>query len=67
MFFQKYKGLILAIAGAVIYIVTTLYFKDLEYVYKICIKISAGIMIIVGGIIVEDANRFYKKQRDNNV
>lgn len=67
MFFQKYKGLILAIAGAVIYIVTTLYFKDLEYVYKICIKISAVIMIIVGGIIVEDANRFYKKQRDNNV
>ncbi|ENQ3080397.1 hypothetical protein ACEOWG_003689 [Bacillus cereus] len=64
MFFQKYKGLILAIAGAVIYIVTTLYLKDLEYVYRVCIKISAGIMIVVGGIIVEDSNRFYKKKAE---
>ncbi|WP_035436018.1 hypothetical protein [Bacillus sp. UNC322MFChir4.1] len=67
MFFQKYKGSILAIAGAVIYMVTTLYFKDLEYVYRVCIKISAGIMIIIGGIMIEESNRFYKKQRDNNV
>lgn len=67
MFFQKYKGLILAIAGAVIYMVTTLYFKDLEYVYRVCIKISAGIMIIIGGIMIEGSNRFYKKQRDNKV
>ncbi|MGG2018015.1 hypothetical protein [Bacillus sp. S10(2024)] len=67
MFFQKYKGLILAVAGAVIYMVTTLYFQDLEYVYRLCIKIFAGIMIIVGGIMIEDSNRFYKKQRDNNV
>lgn len=67
MFFQKYKGLILAIAGAVIYMVTTLYFKDLEYVYRVCIKISAGVMIIIGGIMIEGSNRFYKKQRDNKV
>lgn len=67
MFFQKYKGSILAIAGAVIYMVTTLYFKDLEYVYRVCIKISAGIMIIIGGIMIEGSNRFYKKQRDNKV
>ncbi|MFI8708385.1 hypothetical protein ACIGHG_15135 [Bacillus sp. NPDC077411] len=67
MFFQKYKGLILAVAGAVIYMVTTLYFKDLEYGYRVCIKIFAAIMIIVGGIMIEDSNRFYKKQRDNNV
>ena len=67
MFFQKYKGLILAVAGAVIYMVTTLYFKDLEYGCRVCIKIFAAIMIIVGGIMIEDSNRFYKKQRDNNV
>ncbi|WP_020060287.1 hypothetical protein [Bacillus sp. 123MFChir2] len=67
MFFQKYKGLILTIVGAVIYMVTTLYFKDLEYVYRVCIKIFAAIMIIVGAIMIEDSNRFYKKQRDNNV
>ncbi|WP_242217693.1 hypothetical protein [Bacillus cereus group sp. BfR-BA-01380] len=67
MFFQKYKGSILAIVGAVIYMITTLYFKDLEYVYRVCIKILAGIMIIIGGIMIEESNRFYKKQRDNNV
>ncbi|HDX9579205.1 TPA: hypothetical protein ROX88_002779 [Bacillus pseudomycoides] len=67
MFFQKYKGSILAIVGAVIYMVTTLYFKDLEYVYRVCIKISAVIMIIIGGIMIGESNRFYKKQRNNNV
>lgn len=67
MFLQKYKGLILGIVGAVIYILSVFYLTDLDYMYKTCIKLFSAILIIIGWVIACESNSFYKKKGNNDV
>ncbi|WP_142330121.1 hypothetical protein [Bacillus pseudomycoides] len=63
MFLQKYKGLILGIVGAVIGVISFVYLKDLDYIYKTCLKLFSVTLIIIGWVIACDSNHFYKKRR----
>ncbi|MDM5152624.1 hypothetical protein QUF88_01220 [Bacillus sp. DX1.1] len=63
MFIQKYKGLILGIVGAVILALSVIYLKDLDYIYRACIKIFSLTLIIIGWVIACNSNHFYKKRR----
>ncbi|MBE7122172.1 hypothetical protein [Bacillus cereus] len=63
MFLQKYKGLILGIVGAVICILSFLYLKDLDYIYRACLKLFSITLIIIGWVIACNSNHFYKKRR----
>ncbi|MBG9687610.1 hypothetical protein QRE62_00910 (plasmid) [Bacillus mycoides] len=67
MFLQKYKGLILGIVGAVICVISFVYLKDLDYIYKACLKLFSITLIIIGWVIVCDSDHFYKKKENNNV
>ncbi|PGB76526.1 hypothetical protein COM13_28675 [Bacillus pseudomycoides] len=67
MFLQKYKGLILGIIGAVIYVLSVLYLRDLDYIYKTCIKLFSAILIIIGWVIACESKPFYKKKGNNDV
>ncbi|PGT89893.1 hypothetical protein [Bacillus thuringiensis] len=67
MFLQKYKGLILGIVGAVILALSVIYLKDLDYIYRACLKLFSLTLIIIGWVIASDSNHFYKKKENNNV
>ncbi|MEM5602816.1 hypothetical protein AAHB52_29080 [Bacillus toyonensis] len=63
MFLQKYKGLILGIVGAVIGVISWVYLKDLDYIYRACLKLFSVTLIIIGWVIACNSNHFYKKRR----
>ncbi|MED0988312.1 hypothetical protein [Bacillus nitratireducens] len=67
MFLQKYKGLILGIVGAVIGVISFVYLKDLDYIYRACLKLFSITLIIIGWVIACNSNHFYKKKGKNNV
>ncbi len=67
MFLQKYKGLIIGIIGAVIGILSFFYLKDLDYVYRLGLRLFSITLITIGWIIVENSNHFYKKGRERHV
>ncbi|MFJ8456061.1 hypothetical protein [Bacillus paramycoides] len=62
MFLQKYKGLIIGIIGAVIGVLSFFYLKDLDYVYRLGLRLFSITLITIGWIIVENSNHFYKKR-----
>ncbi|HGE5782852.1 MULTISPECIES: hypothetical protein [Bacillus] len=62
MFLQKYKGLILGIVGAVLGVISFVYLKDLDYIYKTCLKLFSVTLIIIGWGIASDSNHYYKKR-----
>ncbi|PQZ47925.1 hypothetical protein CQZ94_28450 [Bacillus sp. MYb209] len=67
MFLKKYKGLILGIVGAVIFSLSVIYLKDLDYIYRACLKLFSITLVIIGWCIVDDSDHFYKKKENNNV
>ncbi|WP_261782818.1 hypothetical protein [Bacillus sp. 6YEL31] len=67
MFLQKYKGLIIGIIGAVIGILSFFYLKDLDYMYRLGLRLFSITLITIGWIIVENSNRFYKKKGENDM
>lgn len=67
MFLQKYKGLILGIVGAVIGGISWVYLKDLDYIYRACLKLFSVTLIIIGWVNACNSNHFYKKKENNNV
>ncbi|MED2184294.1 hypothetical protein [Bacillus wiedmannii] len=62
MFLQKYKGLIIGVIGAVIGILSFFYLKDLDYMYRLGLRLFSITLITIGWIIVENSNHFYKKR-----
>lgn len=62
MFLQKYKGLILGIVGAVLGVISFVYLKDLDYIYKTGLKLLSVTLIVIGWGIACDSTRFYKKR-----
>ncbi|PGE58426.1 hypothetical protein [Bacillus toyonensis] len=67
MFLQKYKGLIIGIIGAVIGILSFFYLKDLDYMYRLGLRLFSITLITIGWIIAENSNHFYKKKDNGNV
>ncbi|EMY5506100.1 hypothetical protein COM04_26535 [Bacillus wiedmannii] len=65
MFLQKYKGLILGIVGAVLGVISFVYLKDLDYIYKTGLKLLSVTLIVIGWVIACDSTRFYKKENNN--
>ncbi|MEM5635469.1 hypothetical protein AAHH71_30960 [Bacillus toyonensis] len=63
MFLQKYKGLIIGIIGAVIGVISFVYLKDLDYIYKTCLKVFSVTLIVIGWVITSNSDYFYKKRR----
>ncbi|SFI05903.1 MULTISPECIES: hypothetical protein [unclassified Bacillus (in: firmicutes)] len=64
MFFQKYKGFIMVVLSAVIHVVITLYFENLEYIWRVAIKLFAIVLFIIGWYFVFESNRYYKKTEE---
>lgn len=67
MFLQKYKGLIIGLIGAVIGILSFFYLKDLDYMYRLGLRLFSITLITIGWIIVENSNHFYKNKDNGNV
>ncbi|WP_459501802.1 hypothetical protein [Bacillus sp. C1] len=62
MFLKKYNGLLLAIVGAAIAVFAVLYLQHLPYIYKLCIKIFAALLVMIGWTIASETKHSYKKE-----
>ncbi|SDD51597.1 hypothetical protein SAMN04487767_106293, partial [Bacillus wiedmannii] len=43
------------------------YLKDLDYMYRLGLRLFSITLITIGWIIVENSNHFYKKKDNGNV
>ena len=66
MFLQKYKGLIIGIIGAVMGVISFVYLKDLDYIYKTCLKLFSVTLIVIGWVITSNSDYFYKKKKSSD-